>query len=289
MMSHTKRDLRIVAIILPVWVSVFLLFFQNHLEILVRLWFVLPLSFVAAAFANATAVGGGFIFIPLWMFVFKLDPMSALKLSLATEAVGMTCGACEWGPKRRVPELTWTVVLMSSIGVLVGTFLLKPTALYIKGVFGLISILMGVATLKMLNFHGKNEGPSRRWAFYPASVVGGLVSSWISIGSGGIISVLLMLVYGVHAERSIGTGVLVLSANAILATACHVLTGSIPYEVRELLLFTVPAVVLGSRFGVRMGAAVGQRKLKLTFASVAIADGILMFSFLAWHIIGQGH
>ena len=47
-------------------------------------------AFFAASVANATAIGGGFLFMPLFIFVYQLAPPLALKLSIATQAFGMS-------------------------------------------------------------------------------------------------------------------------------------------------------------------------------------------------------
>ena len=56
-------------------------------------------AFIAASVANATAIGGGFLFMPLFIFIYQLTPPLALKLSIATQAFGMTSGALTWGRK----------------------------------------------------------------------------------------------------------------------------------------------------------------------------------------------
>ena len=48
------------------------------------------LAFLTASVANATAIGGGFLFMPLFIFIYQLAPVMALKLSIATQAFGMT-------------------------------------------------------------------------------------------------------------------------------------------------------------------------------------------------------
>ena len=75
--------------VLIVAVLVLFVCYENSWQLLAERWFITPLAVVAAAFANATAVGGGFLFVPLFIFSIGLSAKSAMKLSIATQAFGI--------------------------------------------------------------------------------------------------------------------------------------------------------------------------------------------------------
>ena len=102
---------------------------------------------------------------------------------------------------------------------------------------------------------------------------GGCVSGWVAIGAGELAAAFLMLVHHVRADRSIGLGVVLLSAASLWLCAIHTfLLDGIPWE---MAAFLVLGTVFGARLGPWLAQYVAPRRLKLLFGIVAIADGVL--------------
>jgi uncharacterized membrane protein YfcA len=236
-------------------------------------------GFCGAVLGNISAVGGGIVFIPIIMFVFHLEPVTALKIALASQAFGMTSGAIGWMQKRIVPlralQLTVPGLL---IGSAIGSLVIHPSALLVKLFFGPVSILLGVLTILLSR---RGLGPKQRLEIprnaavplFAISVVGGLITGWIAIGEGELVAALLMLVYGVNATACIGLGVVLLSINSIFLTVIHqFFLGGIPWDYAA---FTA----LGCVFGARLAPFLSNRSnpivLKTIFAVIAICDGVM--------------
>ena len=89
-------------------------------------------AFFAASVANATAIGGGFLFMPLFIFVYQLAPPLALKLSIATQAFGMSSGALTWG-RDYIDKNAFILASVASIsGVWFATYHFAAPSGYIK-------------------------------------------------------------------------------------------------------------------------------------------------------------
>ncbi|HTI98714.1 MAG TPA: sulfite exporter TauE/SafE family protein [Dongiaceae bacterium] len=253
--------------------------FPEPLELFRKHWIYIPVGFCGAFLGNISAVGGGIVFIPVFMFVFHLPPVTALKIALASQSCGMTSGAIGWIQKRVVPL---RALLLTVPGLLTGSALsslvFHPSALLVKLLFGPFSILLGILTLVLARRAARNgevdEIPaSARVPLAVISFVGGLITGWIAIGEGELIAALLMLAYGVNAARCIGLGVVLLSINSIFLTLLHTLfLGGIPWDIA---IFTGLGCVFGARLAPFLSRKSNPLVLKIIFATIAICDGIL--------------
>jgi uncharacterized membrane protein YfcA len=259
------------------WAIVFWNMFPDPLSLLKQNWPLFIVGLVGATIGNATAVGGGIIFIPVMIFVYQLPAVTSLKVALASQSFGMTSGAIGWASRGIVkPKILQVATVSLLIGSTISSLVIKPNALLIKGFFGPASVFIGVVTLLTLNRHGShNDLPSKGAYFWLAimAFIGGLLTGWVAIGEGEVIAAFLMLVYGLRAERGIGLGVILLAINSIYLTLIHqFFLGGIPWE---LAMFTGFGCVFGGRLGPYLSQWVGPRRLKIGFATIAIIDGII--------------
>jgi uncharacterized membrane protein YfcA len=258
-----------------VWVVVWLRF-PAPLALAEAHWPLILVGFAGAVIGNATAIGGGLVFIPVMIFGYHYPAFEALMLALATQAFGMSSGAIAWFSRGEIPwrRLEWILLPMLA-GCAVSALVLRPNALLIKGLFGPVSVVIGLVTLLMLKrISNAREIPDRdRWGLALVSLAGGLLTGWVAIGVGEVVAAYLILRWGLKPERAIGLGVVLLALTSIALTLLHgPLLGNIPWETAWFL-------ILGSVFGARMGPYlaqwIGQRPLKVVFAAVAIVDGVL--------------
>ena len=250
-------------------------------------------SFFAASIANATAVGGGFLFMPLFIYIYKLAPVVALKLSIATQAFGMTSGALSWG-RRYIDRRAFILASAASIlGVWFASFMWVVPSSYIKPLFALISFGVFIALILEMKYKEASGSGSFLPVFNRSSLffaicafIGGLITGWTAIGVGEVVALYLLFVYRLNVDVAIGTGVAVLAASSVAGFVFHIILGGIPWE---LLIFTVPGVILGGRYGAKLaknleskaGDTEGSIKttspLKLFFATVILIDCIVIF------------
>lgn len=264
------------------WLAVYAYAFPEPLELAAANWPLILVGVAGAALGNATAVGGGLIFIPALVFVWGLGPVEALKLALVSQSVGMTSGAFGWLRRGEVPlrALAPTVPPLAA-GALVSTFLIQPNALLVKGLFGPVSIAVGLLTLYLLEHRSRCRDVPRE--AYPglAAVAfgGGMLTGWVAIGEGEVVAAYLMLRHGLDPRRGIALGTVLLSVNSILLAALHAFVlGGVPWE---MAAFVMLGCAWGGRLGPFAAQWVGPHKLKVAFASIAIADGALfLFQFL---------
>ena len=213
-------------------------------------------AFFAASVANATAIGGGFLFMPLFIFVYQLAPPVALKLSIATQAFGMSSGALTWG-RDYIDKNAFILASFASIyGVWFATYNFAVPSGYIKPLFALISLGVFIALVIEMRLKVADQQQKANFSFNAFSIffvlaafAGGLVTGWTAIGVGEVVALYLQFFYRLRLDKAIGTGVAVLAVSSIAGFLFHADLGGIPWE---LLMFTVPGVILGGRYGVKM-------------------------------------
>lgn len=260
-----------------IWALIFFNFFPEPLELFARNWPLILIGIVGAIIGNVTSIGGGIVFIPVLMFIYKLDPLSSLKLAFVTQMIGMASGASGWLQRKLVPLhlLKWTVPPLIA-GSIISSFLIHPSPLLIKGIFGPVSFLVGALVLLTINKGGFNDTlPSK--AIFPlifASLFGGIITGWVAIGEGEIVAAFCLLAYGLKTELAVGLGVVLLAINSIFLGSIHIFYfGGIPWD---LAIFTMLGVLWGGRMGPFISQAIPSKKLKLVFSWVAILDGLFM-------------
>jgi uncharacterized membrane protein YfcA len=237
------------------------------------------LGIFGAILGNISAVGGGIVFIPAFMFIYKLPPVLALKISLLTQSFGMTSGAFQWA-KRGVLQKGILKVAVPSLllGSTISSLIFKPSAIMVKALFGPVSILLGVTTLffarKSTSRISLSVIPDKAKPWIAISAfIGGLVTGWIAIGEGEIVAATLILGFAVAAETAIGVGVILLSINSIFLALVHsFFLGGLPWSIG---LFTALGAIFGARIAVSIGQALPSYILKLIFSVIAIGDGVI--------------
>lgn len=250
-------------------------------------------AFFAASVANATAIGGGFLFMPMFIFFYQLAPPLALKLSIATQAFGMTSGALSWG-RNYIDKHAFIIASIASItGLWFATYLWIVPSSLIKPLFAIISLGVFIALIVEMRIKGSSEHTSAKFLVNRVSVffvlsafAGGLVTAWTAIGVGEVVALYLLFFFRLRLDIAIGTGVAVLAVSSIAGFIFHANLGGIPWD---LLLFTVPGVILGGRYGVKVAKyleftikqsssdqLLKKSPLKLMFALVILIDCIVI-------------
>jgi uncharacterized protein len=273
--------------LLPVaiaWLLVMAVAFPEPAVLMRSNWPLILVGFVGAFIGNATAVGGGLVFVPILILVYDIPPVTALKLAIASQCFGMTSGAVGWLRRREVPvEALKVTVPALIIGSTISTLVIRPSAVLVKGLFGPVSIGVGLLMLVLMHRSGHRavipkhvNGP-----LFVVAVLGGLVTGWVAIGEGEIVAAFLILACGFRVERSIALGVVLLAINSVYLMLLHqfVLDG-IPWH---LAMFTGLGCVYGARLGPYLAQWIRPLVLKIGFAVIAILDGlvfVLQFAFL---------
>lgn len=274
-----RRSVLASSIFVLLWLTLFWTLADEPIELARQHGALVLVGLVGAVIGNATAVGGGIVFVPYMLLFYRLDPLSSLALALATQAFGMTSGAIAWWRAGSVTHdmLRSTVPAVVS-GVVLGSLVRAPAPSEIKLVFSLVSIAIGGLVLVMLaQRSSRTVVPNKAGlGLFVVALLGTLITCWAAIGVGEVVAAWLILRWRLVPERAIATGVVLLAGASLSLALIHQLwLGGIPWHLTGF-------VVLGAVFGAQLGPRVASRMppglLKVVFALVAIVDGLILLT-----------
>ena len=163
--------------------------------------------------------------------------------------------------------------------MLCGQYLLPAPAFPVSTLFKYVSIVFGIILL-IVNLR---RNPHRHTRYHIRKMdialivitcfIGGTVTSWISVGAGEWIALLLFF---------LGYPTMVSVCIAVCVSSLTVLAG-IPYHLiiadsvsLEILLFAAPAAIIGGSIARFFSERLGPMRLKIFFATWILATGFAM-------------
>lgn len=229
-----------------------------------ELIFILVGLFVGA-FGTIIGVGGGFILIPVLLFMFPNDPPEVLTaISLAVVFLNSTSGSVAYALKKRIDFRAGIVFALASVpGAIVGASLVSEVSRKVyEPLFGLLLVIGGILILRKplrSSQSGELKAESGRHLYdirFGAliSVGVGLISSFLGIG-GGIIHVpTLVHLLKFPVQIATATSQFMLVIMSLTGTIVHLTEGTLLPYLDRVLLFGIPAVA-----GAQLGAYLSKK------------------------------
>jgi uncharacterized protein len=242
-------------------------------------WFV-PIGFLVGTYGTLIGAGGGFILVPLLVFLFPQDsPSMITAASLAVICVNAASGTVAYARMKRISYRTGVMFALATIpGALIGSYL---TRFIPRRAFGALfgTLLMGVAVFITLT-RGRGKGPQagaragaagslpaarlvdtvvdREGRSYPLSYdmrVGMLISflvgcfsSLVGIGGGLIHVPVMTYVFGFPVHIATATSHFVLVFTALAGVVEHLIDRTWPVHLlRDACL--AAGIVAGAQLG----------------------------------------
>ena len=270
--------------------AIILFFTPDPLQLLSGYWHFFFLGIGGAIAANSTGAGGGIVFIPAFTSL-GIDGTDALGTSIAIQCFGMTAGSISWITSihrsehggKQVIDLTHHLIAYAGsfaiAGMLCGQYLLPNPPFPVPILFKYFSIIFGLTLLVVTlrkNPHRHTRYHMRRTdipMIIAICFAGGMVTSWISVGAGEWVALLLFFL-GYPTMVSVCVAVCISSFTVISGLPYHLLIAdSISWEI---LLFAAPAAVIGGTFARLLAERMGPMRLKIFFAAWILATGFAM-------------
>lgn len=255
--------------------------------------YYLLLGLFVGYFSGLLGIGGGFIMVPVLVFLFDAQDISlhntlhlALGTSIATILFTSVSSAYHHHTHHAV---NWNMVRIISPGILLGTALGAAIVAYIATLYLTIFFIVFVyfsATQMLLGYKpdASREYPGR-WAVTLAGMVIGALSSIVSIG-GGVLSVPYLLWHKLPLSHAIATSAAIGFPIACGGTLGYIVTGylrgvdlpeaSIGYVYLPALLCLVLGTLLTVPFGAKTTHRIPLDKLKQIFSLVLFVLASLM-------------
>ncbi len=248
------------------------------------------LGLVGALVANSTGAGGGVIFIPFFAAI-GFTSIEAVGTSMAIQCFGMTAGATAWlktiqkSPQAFACKISVVrkMLIISGpatiVGVLSGQYLIPLPDIEISDIFRYFSISFGVILFaytwknRLLIVEDTHNLKCSGWiAITLCCIIGGVVTSWISVGVGEGVALLLFFL-GFSPLLAVAIGVYTSAISVLCGVIHHLLLGSVSFEV---LLFAGQAALIGGYVARHITAKLGSFYLKLFFALWIFISGVFI-------------
>lgn len=233
------------------------------------------LGFLVGAFGTLIGVGGGIIFVPVFLLVFHWTPQASIGTSLAVVFFNAISGSIAYIRQKKV---YYDAAIRFALATLPGAFIGSYLAEYFTNssfriAFGILLMVMAALTYfrpskksEQTDFDEKSFHYNRTQGIVLSALVG-FLSSILGIG-GGIIHVPAM-VYLLSFPPHIATATshFVLAISSLFGVISHFLLDNILVK---------PALIIGS--GAILGAQLGARlSLKVKSRSIMLILAISLF------------
>lgn len=286
------------------------------MEITFEYWYLFPISAVITTIAMSTGIGGAVFFSPLFMLALELDAKIAIGTALINELFGFTSGVIAYIKAKLIDfTLAKNLLIFSVPAAILGSYYadLIPEII-LKSIFatGLLFIGYQIYTSwrreikeKLEAEHQKefeedfesqltdsagniykytvcNKGMGRVFA-----AVGGAFLGMISVGLAELQEYHLVAKCKVPTPVAVGTSIFVVVITVLVASAGHFYEfategGAVLEKVVNLVIFSVPGVILGGQIGPKLQKILPEDKLKIGIAFLFMAIGV----FMLYTIIG---
>jgi uncharacterized membrane protein YfcA len=251
---------------------------------LLHYWFLLPVGIAIAVLVMSAGVSGATLWVPVYLLWLRLDAQLAFWLGLVTMLFGFGSGVYRnWRDGTydgvMVRRFSTASVPAALAGGWLSAYFNETLLVAAFGAFLLVyGAVLGARALGMTGDSARHDSVP-----YALALAGGFITGLISIGV-GILAMPSVLRH--RASRSpataIGTLVMIIFVTSLAATAGRMRPAFVAVLARDLpqlgaiLLWAVPAVVIGGQFGPRIAQALtSERHARLYFSAVLLAVGVL--------------
>jgi len=273
-------------------------------------WYMLPIGIVIATIAMGSGVGGTF-FSPLFILGLGLSPQLAVGSGLIVEVFGFGSGVYAYVRRQLIDYKVGGMLLSATVpaaiaGVVIVHF---ADADILKLILGMGLFAIAVSFLRApdeeteaaLDEMAREDPEEAQTCLVTAedeeicytvcnttegrfiSGIGGLFVGMVSSGLGELNGYFLLQRCRVPSSISVATTVFVVSITALAASVGHVVQigqGGLPQlaTMGNLLLFTVPGVVIGAQLGPMLAERVPDRAMEIGLGGLfTITAGLLLF------------
>lgn len=268
-------------------------------------WFMFPASILVSTLAMASGVEGATFFSPLFILALRLSPEVAIGTALITEVFGFASGLFAYTRKKLIDlrlglNLLVVTIPLAIIGTIIAGIIDSVYLMIILGV-GLFVVALSflrqpehkdVVLMDKQNveeYGGKNaqtvlvtaEGEEIRYTVCNRtegrilSGIGALFMGMVSTGLGEMNGYFLLQRCRVPSKVSVATSVFVVAVTALVASTGHFIQfvkngGGVLETVLNLIIFTVPGVIIGGQIGSKISSKIPQRALEVGLAILFI-------------------
>ncbi len=238
----------------------------------------LPAGVIIASLASAVGIGGGILWMPLFIIFLKLPPETAVVTSLLVQTAGMGSGSAAFINKKTADiPLAGFLLLLTLPGIGLGallTRLLSAANLELAlGILTLTTAFLFVSVNQKYADTGRDRVPIKQarpygWIVATMSVASGMLS--VSIGEWLV--PLMRSRMELRMRAAVATSIVTIFGTCVAGSVFHVILGSSADLMT--LAWAVPGVIIGGQVGPRVTEKINERLLKEIFIFLLTLIGI---------------
>ena len=236
-----------------------------------------------------TGMGGGSLMTP-FLIIMGVPPSVAVGTDLVQMPVTKLFGA--WQHQRQ-HTVDYRLVLLLAVGSIPGAIVGVGLLVFLRDVAGVSTdvlltrllggmlVLVAVVLFLRARYGSRVQGQpveghlhlsTRRKFLIPVLASGiGLLVGITSLGSGALFLVVLTFLFRMRMAKVVGTDLLHAVALTAAAGLAHIAVGNVDFVLASnILVGTIPGVLIGSRLGVRLP----EKRLVSVVAAVALVAGL---------------
>ncbi len=234
--------------------------------------------------------GGSILSVPIFVYIFGFDAVTATSLSLFVVGVTSSVGSIGFIKHKLVDFKTAFIFGIPSIlGVIFSRRLVLPNLPhYIIHKYGitltkdmflllLFAILMLIASFKMIRkierVRKRHDNETNYTVLISQGLLVGIITGLIGAGGGFLIVPALVMLLGINMKRAVATSLFIISMNSILGFLSTL--KMVSHDWNFLLIFSALSVV-GIFIGIAISKKMDGRKLKPLFGWIVLVMGIFI-------------
>ncbi len=244
-------------------------------------WLAFPIGILIATAVSSVGLGGGVLWMPFFLIVFRLTPETAVLSSLLIQTAGMGSASWAFYRQKRVDfKLAMCLLIIAIPGIVVGALAvdwLKPAYMEL-----IIGILVMMTAFLFVSYNQKYDdlGQARAnmsgawrysWIVVPASVFNGM----LSVSMSEWLIPMMRSKLELKMSCAVGTCIFIAFSTCLFGAFIHLFMGGRPNI--QSVLWAVPGVIIGGQLGPRITQRIDERLLKEVF--------IFLLTLLGIHLI----
>lgn len=269
---------------------------------------LLLIGILAGGYGTIVGAGGGFIFVPALLLLFKMEPAIAAGSGLMIVLINSLSGVIGYAKQGKIQYRTGLIIGIGALpGSFLGVWLLQIySSSYFYVIFATLLVGLGIFLLtKNLPDKFKKHIPSKSYAYVAVSATGenagflqkeviedekesqslkkrliplglviGILSSYLGIGGGWLLVPILIYVFKVPAHNAAATSIFSLCLYSTIGVIAQLFYGHVDWTA---VIFGGIGVIIGSQIGVLLSLKIPGKVIIRMLSVLLIFIGFRMY------------
>ncbi|MCH6267227.1 sulfite exporter TauE/SafE family protein [Neobacillus citreus] len=266
---------------------------------------LLLIGILAGGYGTIVGAGGGFIFVPALLLLFKMEPAIAAGSGLIIVLINSLSGVVGYAKQEKIQYRTGLTLAIGALpGSFLGVWLLQLySSSYFYVIFATLLVGLGIFLFtKNLPNKLKRRQPSEGYAYIAAGASGesevsvvrrgkqdghllnkwliplglviGILSSYLGIGGGWLLVPILIYVFKVPTHNAAATSIFSLCLYSTIGVMAQLFYGHVDWPA---VIFGGIGVIVGSQIGVLLSQKIPGKVIIQMLSVLLIFIGVRMY------------